>query len=497
MAIREIWVPKAIIVVFLALPLFRSFFKRRSKPERFQPGAALSDGLTWLPFIALGIAIGIFPAYGFRPECLPMLVFILFVNAVNMYSIITGVISPTGTTSLNRKSLYTVLMLVLLAAAAIPMFAFSPKMDLSLKNQTQPALITIKTQKIESHDKEYFLRIYGTDAAMNNAAHTATHNTTNHRLIFIVPPEMGSAASINHVCMKLAEKGFTVVTYFRKNYDTPLIDENGRYYPASPAILLKYWRVYRKAADRSSVNETGKTLETERRIDIEFLLPRLSVLLEGMDIVPPLLLAGYGAGGSALAYLAGEEHFKSRYRNVTGIVAIESGLWSSYQDKLRQAPEIPADWGALRRYQAAFINHLHRLQPGRVERTGRLPGGGIPVLYLVSGRALEDGKGQKPYQAVFDALRIAPGPAAIAAIESAGPLDYQDFPVTHPLYSFLLPGLKGAPQNGNPVGDTASIIGNFASYLLEQAGQKHNIPPRQTIGGNLYIESKGLPSFRL
>jgi hypothetical protein len=68
MVIKEIWGPQALIVLFLVLPLFRPYAKTLWS----------SDGLGWLPFLALAIALGIFPAYGFRPECIPILVICLF-----------------------------------------------------------------------------------------------------------------------------------------------------------------------------------------------------------------------------------------------------------------------------------------------------------------------------------------------------------------------------------------------------------------------------------
>jgi hypothetical protein len=117
-------------------------------------------------------------------------------------------------------------------------------------------------------------------------------------------------------------------------------------------------------------------------------------------------------------------------------------------------------------------------------------------LYLVSGRALDVFEGQNPYQAVFDTLRSGSGPAALAAIEGAGPLDYQDYPLTHPIYSYLLPGQETARQiSEDPIGDTASIIGNFASILWGQA--EIGALPRYAISGSLYTESKSIPGFRL
>ena len=479
MAIIEIWVPELVIVFFLALPLLRPFFKN------LWP----LDGLPWLPLIALGIIIGIFPAYGFRPECLPILIFAIVYNTVNLFPIISGASSRPNDSFRDRGPALTVFTFILLSAVALPMFAFSSKVDI----KTEETAEAVKVLKLNNRvlgqdgifDREYLVRVYGTAQA-------------DSPLIFIVPPELGSVDSIDLVCTELQKKHFTVVTYSYRDYN--LFRKNSTFYPAK---LLTYWRVFRKAAVLVSANERGKEWEAERRKEVEFLLSRLPSLLNdtGNGNLPPVLLAGYGTGGSALAYLADESSFISTHSAVRGVVAIESRLWSSYLPEPRKVRITPIASGLVRRYWANFINRLDRMRPQRVSRSGPLPGAelsghGLPVLYLVSGRALDATQGQKPYQAVFDTLRSGSGPVALAAIKEAGPLDYQDYPFTHPIYSFLLPGQKNIRQmSENPISDTAGIIGNFASLLLEQA--EFNPPPRHTISGSLYVESRGLPGFRL
>jgi hypothetical protein len=370
---------------------------------------------------------------------------------------------------------------------------------------------------------DYFLRIYdaartdsaGTDEAGTDAAQTDTSpevtaspmetasstmpapSMTTKPLLFLIPPENGSAASVDLVCISLKEKGFTVVTYSRKGYDTPLIEENGKKYLASPVKLLSYWRVFTGAAKFASVNERGKALENMRRADVEFLLPYLPTLLSGrvQQDDGPVLLAGYGAGGSALAYLAGEKSFILRYGNVLGAVAIESRLWSAYLPEPEKISPPPVSGKIIPRLQAGLVNLFDKMEPRLAERNGPLPEAGLPVLYLISGRALDLQRGQQPYRAVFDTLDSASGPVVLTAAESAGPLDFQDFPLTCPVYSFLLPGLKDAKKSKTPVEDTAGIIGNYANFLLERSG-KPGIP-KSPVNGSLYVQSKGLPGLRL
>ena len=491
---REIWVTETIVVVFLALPVFRPFAKAL-KPL---------DGLDWLPLIALLLVAGIFPAYGFRPECLPMLVVALCMNAVHFF------LRRKEDTYRRPSPLLAVLSLAILLAAAIPMFAFSPR-TLQARGHTAARIL-----KAGTPGGDYSLRVYEASAA------TAP-------LIFLIPPEIGSAASVDLVCRELLENGFTVVTYSREGRNVSRRGVAALKDTSSPFALQKRWRIYRKAAELHTVNEEGKALEAERRLDIEYLLPLLPALLDKFGDAPPLLLAGYGAGGSALAYMAGENRLGSLYGNALGVVAIESRLWSSYREEELPASEIPEGAGRIRHLRYSVENRLQDMKPRRVAREGVLPAAGLPVLYLLSGRALDTDKGQQPYQAVFDTLRHGSGPVALAAVESSGPLDYQDYPLTRPVYSFLLPGQKGAEKSESPVSDTAAIIGNFAVFLLVQAREAEaerlwteaerlwaaregaeedpDAPPptvrytpvalpRRPINGSLHFESKGLPGFR-
>jgi hypothetical protein len=446
----EIWIPEAIVILFLVLPLLRPFFKQLWPLE----------GLAWLPLLALGLTIGIFPAYGFRPECLPMLVFVIIYNIANFSSI------RSRDTFRDRGPLLTMIVLVLLNVAAIPMFAFS-----SLVESRPEELGFVKVLKLSDRafDKDYSLRIYGEARA-------------DRPLVFIVPPELGSVDSVELVCTELQKKGFTVVTYSCRS-DDPISKK------------LAYWSAFRRGSAFTSANRKGKALENERRTEVEFLLSRLPSVIrqEENGDLPPLLLAGYGAGGSALAYLAGESDFMSRYGNVKGVVAIESRLWASYFPQPLNTLDIPYTAGVVRRFTTETLNRLIGLLPRRVNLIGPLPDKGLPVLYLLSDKAFDPSlKGQKPYQAVLTSFRTGSGPSALAAIEGAGSLDYQDYPVTHPIYSFLLPGLKTAQKSEYPIDNTVNIITNFAHYVLET-----NNPPRWAITGKFHFESKGLPRLRL
>jgi len=496
MAMSEIWVPEALVCLFLALPLFRPLVKA------LWP----LDGLVWLPFIALIILAGIFPAYGFRPECLPIMLFALIYNTANVGPLVSSISSQPSDAFRDRSNLLTLFAFIMLGAAVFTMYAFSPRIGDFAETETEPARMV----KIPGNgfSGEYYLRIYG--------PFQSGRGQSGRPVIFLVPPEIGSSASLDLVCAELEKKGYTVVTYSRKDFDFPFVDENGRkrfsMLSKMPGYLFATFRGTRLA----SANNRGKAMEAERQADIEYLLPRIYGLFgeTNNNELPAVLLVGYGAGGSALAYLNADGGFASD-NNVLGILAVESRLWSSYETESRNIPRASSIRGFTSRGLSDFLDRATDFLPKNLKRAESLPAANLPVLYLVSGRALKHpsldyGMGKNPYQAIFDTLRLAPGPTAMAAITDAGPLDYQDFPLTHPVYSFALPWRENWR---NAISDTASIIGNYASLLLEQSPRAAQtepatqaepvepesgdfqppvmtIPPLSPINGSLYVESR-------
>jgi len=488
MAISELWVPEAIVCLFLVLPLFRPFVKT------LWP----LDGLVWLPLVAMIITAGIFPAYGFRPECLPILLFALIYTIATLDSIFFSIKSQPSDAFRDRNPLLTVFSFILLGAAVFTMFAFSPR------TESYPETQATRLLKIPDGitGSNYYLQIYG----QSGRGHPG------RPIIFLVPPEIGSSASVKLVCSELENKGYTVVTYSRDDYDLPFIDENGKKHFSMLLKMPGYLYAYILGTRIASANNKGKAMEAERRADIEFLLPRIYGLTGETDY-EPILLAGYGAGGSALAYLNANGGF-GQNNNMLGIIAVESRLWSSYET---ESQAVSGDSSARGFNYRRLIESLTNLFPTTLKRAESLPSANLPVLYFISGRALKHpsldyGKGKNPYQAIFDTERLASGPLGIAIIKDSGPLDYQDFPLTHPVFSFLLPGQLS--DSINAISDTAGIIGNFASLLIEQSVQTAQeepaeqegedsqrpvslIPFRSPIKGSLYIESRSITWLEL
>jgi len=148
-----------------------------------------------------------------------------------------------------------------------------------------------------------------------------------------------------------------------------------------------------------------------------------------------------------------------------GAIAVESRLWLSYRNEPR-TPELLTTAGGFARLRTNVLNFLAGMSRLRPERTGPLPEVDLPLQFVVSGRALEGGRRTEPYRAILDLA--ATGTATLVAHEGAGPLDFQDYPHTQPLLSFLFGGMRGAPRSPDPIADTVAAIGTFAEYLVEQ-----------------------------
>jgi hypothetical protein len=472
----EIWLPELIIASFLSLYFIRPFIK----------GLWSLDGLVWLPLLSLGITLGLFFAYGFRPECIPLLLFEIVLNIANIPALAFSAASRQNEDFRDWSPFFTVSAIALLGVVFLIMFAFSPKVPPGLIDTG----VIVRKIRDEAQKRDYFLRIYGHD-----------QDGGQRPLIFLIPPEAGSIGAVDRICAGLRDRGFRVVSFSRRGFDFPASDEKGRPHFVSPAGIRAMWQAFRQGTVLAKANEQGKDLETERLRDIEFLLPRVSALAGDPAREAPLFLVGYGAGGSALILLSASADFTGRFDHVKGVVAVESRLWSLYRSDPPVFPEAPAGAPWPVRFRMGITRRLAGLKARRVSGPGPLPQSGVPLLALVSDQALSNrvSGGQSAKNPYLPFLEILGRPyAALAAIEGAGPLDYTAYPSSHPLYSFMFPGLnQDSKKSADPLADTAGIITNFVVMLLkgEPVSGSPRIPARQTIDADVYIRTWGLAEF--
>ena len=532
---QEIWIPEFLIAFFLFLPILRPRIKKLWSLK----------GIVWFPLIALFLAVGLFPGYGFRMEAVPLLIFAVVYNVFNFPRVFSGHGWRRWEDFFEESHFFTAPILLLLLLVLGAAIYFSPTMNIDLITE---GIYTIPVRDQELN-RELFFRIYlpaGLETQDGPEKNAGAEAPRPRPLLILIPPLAGSVTITDRICGDLQDKGFIVLTYSRQGFDSPAVGKGNRRYGSSLGMQIRHFRAYSAGAQRARANLSGKVMETGRMEDLNFLLswlrlnPRIAgfplFTLVGMDAV---FVAGYGAGGSALAAMASSPQFTRNNPFVRGIITLESPHWSSFREEERIVESLHESSPWYLRVRHRFINWFIAHKPKGVQ-LGPVPLPLLPHLMLVSDRALEEVPGtedrdytnedrnsglatvefadQNPrkedpffpidrrYEASYRILQNSVSPVILAALEGAGPLDYSDCPAKYPLFSALYPGRrKDTPKNRDFFQSTASLISNFAAILMENvpanipsALPQTLVPQKTGVRGNLHQESRGwnLPSLQ-
>ncbi|MDR2049192.1 MAG: hypothetical protein LBP69_07030 [Treponema sp.] len=466
--------------VFLFLPIIRPVFKVLWN----------LDGLVLLPVLSLGILIGIFPVYGFRPECVPLLVFAFFTNIANFGSLVSIFSQLHNDDYRDRSLLYTAASLAVFGFVLWIALYYSPSSDMVLYENVQTMSL-----RDRNRNEDLWLRIY--------APESAVAPQKLRPLLLLVPPAAGSVAVTDAVCTGLLEKGFTVLSYSRPGFDSPAVSESGAYKRLSLPGLFRLGNALCRGLTDMGANAAGRELEEGRRQDVEFLLVELvqnktlQDMLSGID-KNCIFLAGYGAGGAALTGLSAAPDFALRFSQVKGIIALESPLHSSIEGDPGPPSPPPAENPVLGFFRGAGF-FFQNLAPRKVTGIGTVPRPQIPVMFVVSDRAVRERTGR--YETILKTLYSARGPALLAFFSGAGPFDYSDSPRLYPVYSFLFRGGKGGRTKEAPEypDSTAALIANFAAFIMESAEENPAgvrdiaaFPPEKIALPDLGLETGGV-----
>jgi hypothetical protein len=449
----ELRILEGLIAFLLILPLLKPFFKKLD-----------AGGLVLLPLLGLGMSAAVFPVYGFRLECVPLLGFALFETLRYFPSMRMLLKDPRYDTSLNDRPLLSGISVILLAAVTALALCFAPVED---AGGSAPEAVTRQIADPEG-GPGYTLRIYGS----GEAGEAPPESAGGRPLMVLIPPRAGSLMTVDRVCRELWDRGFTVISYSR--------GMGGM----TPPEVYGMWSIHRRGHLSAAANARGRALETERREEARFLLSLLrggpgrdpALALEPAIALEPALagadfrnifLAGYGAGGGALMALASSPGFRAENPGVRGIISVEGPLFSAFQEEAIPPPPLPGEpW--YRGIPARAGYRISRLMPKKMAGPGPALVSGLPLLCIVSDRALEERPRNGRYAVLFAAIRAAREPAVLAAVSGAGPLDYSDLPETHPLYRRFFPGGPGGIwKNRDFAGGTASLMANFATLFLE------------------------------
>ncbi|MDR0513228.1 MAG: hypothetical protein LBG93_09070, partial [Treponema sp.] len=195
---QEILVPKALIAAFLLVSIIRPFIGELSAIK----------GLNLLPALAFFTCIVLIPAYGFRPELVPIFIFSLFI-------ILTTALRRKRTAFSSRaaanSSLFSLLArLVLLIFSAWVMFAFTPR--------TETALVTSGVYSLR--DGGFNIRVYvenehAQNVYLDDELLPPENQNLARPLLALLPPVVGSFASADVVAAELRDRGFTVIVMDR------------------------------------------------------------------------------------------------------------------------------------------------------------------------------------------------------------------------------------------------------------------------------------------
>jgi hypothetical protein len=319
----EVLILEALAAVFLLLSVLRPVLK----------GLWALDGIVLLPVLALGIIIGIFPAYGFRPECIPLLVFAVFLNIVNFAGFCSLFTKVQNDDYRDKGLLFTVICLALFGFSVWIVWKYSPPMDFEL-NETETLVLEDR-----SRNEELWLRIYIPESAPDAL----------RPLVVLVPPAAGSVTVIDAVCAGLRDKGFTVLSYSRPGFDSPAVDGYGSQKRLVLSELYRLGNVLIRGLVNAAANEDGKVLEESRKKDIVFLLRELSqnkALCENIWAVYhcnlnqiPLWIIGKPGSSKSLAVNLVTRMFVEKSSNDHRITSLPNVYFQTYMCSSLSRPE--------------------------------------------------------------------------------------------------------------------------------------------------------------
>jgi hypothetical protein len=460
----ELKILEGLSAFLIVLPLLRPFFTKLKN----------LDGLVFLLPLSLGIIIAIFPAYGFRPECIPLLFYTFFLTLMYIPSIFAILREVSSDIIPEKGPIFAVITIILLVPITGIALFFAPLRETGLADSG----VDIRKVQNPTEKTEFMLRIYG-------AGDNPAPGSVPKPLMLLVPPIAGSVFAVDQVCQALGERGFTVISYSRSKFDSPYLGEDGGKHGVSIASVFRFFRIHAWGLEFLPDNTSGRVLEEERIRDIRFLLSyiqqdrRRDTVFSGVD-TNNIFIAGYGIGGGALIQLTASPGFNRANPGVKGIIAIESPVFSAFVGDLPLRSPAAGDGSWFRSLWAKIGGWFSQWKPLRITGLGTVPCPEVPALYMVSDKALEPRRRDGRYAALFEALYRAEKPAILSAIPGAGPLDYSDIPEKFPLYRILFPGSGRAPwETRGLIEKTTALMTNFAALFLDAPLEPSPIPLRR------------------
>jgi hypothetical protein len=455
---------ESIVILCAFLTLIRPFVKS------FQD----IEGTHFLSFFGSLLLVLIFVVYGFRPELVPLSIFVFFL----FFTDIPGIIriwrhlkyDDYGEGSIVLRGL-ALLVLVGVSFIAIRYAPFS-------EQKSDFASLFTKKQLPTTSDINLFVK---------EAIPTAP-------VVLVAPPVVGSAESLSSLLTILCERGFTVVTFRQESVDLfPFLSgslkdrrRQGNLLQIGSALLLgEHWSV---------ANQLGKELVKKREAALKAVFPwvyqQYVLRQEGLEVpffciaydvsaeaIENLFLRGeIGVsrtgplmGGSEKVELPHEEKNQSEVAVVLpseekgktsflrALVLVEKTTFTSYVFENLDDQESNNKW------QNVFKSFSFGVKKERQEQK-ELP---IPVLFAVSDRITSEKVRHSRYFFVEENMAQNSYPRLLVAVEGAGVFDYSDIVQFYPLLELFFQGTgKRVITAGYYPETLGNLIGNFFVNFL-------------------------------
>jgi len=440
---QEIKILETLIVFFVLIYLIQPLIKDLRPLE----------GLVWFPIFALVCIIFLFPVYGFRPECIPLLITIILINIRNFPLFLSFIKRESFIKKKYYGVKHIILNLCFFLSAGIALY-FAPAIDTALTRDGVSSVMV----KDEARGAEIFLRIYNKSISQNRP------------ILLVAPPIIGSATIVDNLCQELENQGFTVILYSRRKFDVPAVSENGKRYMASFGTYFRFFDAQISGKSWEKANSRGRVFENERMEDIRFLISYIKEMpfLNHSD-KNSLFLLGYDAGASALVLIGSDSEFIDQNPQIRGIIAVEAPLWSIYEVERKYPappPQGSAEWFSNIWYGIA--NWFVDITPKKMGGVAHIPQVRVPLLFLLSDDAIDVQQREKRYD-VLNMIINSQENVMFASVNGAGTLTFSDYSLKYPIYTFFVSGNKEKTWHYNEIIEgTASIMSDFAGRILDR-----------------------------
>jgi len=417
-------------------------------------------GLAVLPIIALLLSMATLPAFGFRPELLPLAIFTL-VSSIGSIPHLSDMARKLRTDDYDGRILVlAIIKLALLLFVTLFAFIFLPKVEPVgwIVGQGDGQGIIMKESELTDESRHVGLNVrfyYEKGKVLEGS--TSTTAQARMPIIVVACPIPGGLPFYEDYCTALASRGFLVAAFTRKT-DLNLGTMFGFYRDLITVSLF--------SGRTTEADTLARTSELDLFSDIGYFIRFLKSASAknvpeniGMD-KSRISVAGFGSGGAAAlmygvqgvefekkvqdSFSTSEEHYE-----LIASISLEGPPASFRETEIRmdEAESISAEKGSIGHRALSAIKLFFQGIMGRngfegYRSVGKVPEARVPTLMVVSDKIGDTDTRDGRYAGLLRFLLGAKAMSAIVSFDGAGILDFTDAPRKYPLFSAFTPGLK-------------------------------------------------------